>query len=115
MSAARLLARGDRHRRQHELKDLLRLGVLGELAVTLGTSVAGPAVVVVLILAFFVTIMFDADVDKQGGAYATGVLVLMSSAATGAAAGAAAAAGAVIGATGALATGPPTVSSFTWT
>ena len=27
------------------------------------------------------TVLFDADVDKQGGAYATGVLMLMSSAA----------------------------------
>ena len=32
-------------------------------------------------IAFVVTILFKADVDAQGGAYATGVLVLMSSAA----------------------------------
>ena len=31
-------------------------------------------------IAFIVTILFDADVDAQGGAYATGVLVLMTSA-----------------------------------
>src|SRR6202030_1656791 len=32
-------------------------------------------------ITFLVTILFDANVDAQGGAYATGVLVLMSSAA----------------------------------
>ena len=32
-------------------------------------------------IAFVVTLLFDADVDAQGGAYATGVLVLMTSAA----------------------------------
>jgi hypothetical protein len=32
-------------------------------------------------IAFVVTILFEADVDAQGGAYATGVLVLMGSAA----------------------------------
>ena len=32
-------------------------------------------------ITFLVTIIFQADVDAQGGAYATGVLVLMSSAA----------------------------------
>jgi hypothetical protein len=32
-------------------------------------------------IAFFITIMFNADVTAQGGAYATGVLVLMTSAA----------------------------------
>ena len=39
-----------------------------------------PLVSMIMLIAFFVTIMFDADVDKQGGAYATGVLVLMTSA-----------------------------------
>jgi hypothetical protein len=40
-----------------------------------------PLVVVFITIAFVVTILFDADVDAQGGAYATGVLVLMTSAA----------------------------------
>jgi hypothetical protein len=40
-----------------------------------------PMVIVFTLVAFLVTWVFDADVDAQGGAYATGVLVLMSSAA----------------------------------
>jgi hypothetical protein len=40
-----------------------------------------PLVVVVTLISFLITVMFDADVDAQGGAYATGVLVLMTSAA----------------------------------
>jgi hypothetical protein len=40
-----------------------------------------PLVLVFAVIAFIVTILFNADVDAQGGAYATGVLVLMSSAA----------------------------------
>jgi hypothetical protein len=40
-----------------------------------------PMVLVFTLIAFLVTWIFDANVDKQGGAYATGVLVLVSSAA----------------------------------
>ncbi|MFF3914540.1 APC family permease [Streptomyces sp. NPDC001852] len=40
-----------------------------------------PMVIVFTLIAFLVTWIFDANVDAQGGAYATGVLVLISSAA----------------------------------
>ncbi|WP_217242143.1 amino acid transporter [Streptomyces sp. AC555_RSS877] len=40
-----------------------------------------PMVIVFTLVAFLVTWIFDASVDAQGGAYATGVLVLISSAA----------------------------------
>jgi hypothetical protein len=40
-----------------------------------------PLVLVFIGIAFLVTILFEADVDSQGGAYATGVLMLMASAA----------------------------------
>ena len=40
-----------------------------------------PLVLIITIVGAFVTIAFNANVDAQGGAYATGVLVLMSSAA----------------------------------
>jgi hypothetical protein len=40
-----------------------------------------PLVAIITTITIVVTILFDASVDAQGGAYATGVLVLMSSAA----------------------------------
>lgn len=40
-----------------------------------------PLVIVFLVVSFVVTILFHGDVDAQGGAYATGVLVLITSAA----------------------------------
>jgi hypothetical protein len=40
-----------------------------------------PLVIVVSLIAFVITLIFKASVEEQGGAYATGVLVLISSAA----------------------------------
>lgn len=44
-------------------------------------SAVRPLVVVFALIAFLITLVFRANVDAQGGAYATGVLVLMCSAA----------------------------------
>lgn len=40
-----------------------------------------PLVILFIVIAFVITLIFNADVEAQGGAYATGVLVLMTSAA----------------------------------
>ncbi len=40
-----------------------------------------PLVLLITVIGFIVTIIFNADVNQQGGAYATGVLMLMTSAA----------------------------------
>ena len=45
------------------------------------TKATRPLVVLFTAITFFITVLFNADVDAQGGAYATGVLMLMTSAA----------------------------------
>ncbi len=44
------------------------------------TRAVRPLVLVFTVIAFTITVIFDADVEAQGGAYATGVLVLILSA-----------------------------------
>ena len=55
---------------------LPRYGMAPRMGESFASACAG-----VHLYCLFVTILFNADVDAQGGAYATGVLVLMSSAA----------------------------------
>jgi hypothetical protein len=45
------------------------------------TKATRPLVLLFTLITFIITVIFRADVDAQGGAYATGVLVLMTSAA----------------------------------
>ena len=45
------------------------------------TKATRPLVILFTAITFLITIIFEADVEAQGGAYATGVLVLMTSAA----------------------------------
>ena len=45
------------------------------------TKATRPLVVMFTAITFLITVIFNADVEAQGGAYATGVLVLMTSAA----------------------------------
>jgi hypothetical protein len=45
------------------------------------TRATRPLVTLFTVITFIITIIFNADVEAQGGAYATGVLVLMTSAA----------------------------------
>jgi amino acid permease len=45
------------------------------------TKATRPLVVLFMAITFLITVIFNADVQAQGGAYATGVLVLMTSAA----------------------------------